>query len=292
MAEKDDWLDELAEVREQEGEEYDAGSEHPAETEEEVAAEPEQAEPAEPEPAEQTVPLATMLETRNKLQARIDGLEGNNKDLLEKFTLLSEKIAQREEKAAQVPEPDYLDDPKAYIDHSKQSLAEKLRSVEEQVAAANEKTQEASEAITQQQQVQAIQSAAGAMEAKFAEGHEDYWNALAHIREVRSTQLKMAFPEASDAQITEHLAGEEFATAAQLIQQNRNPAEYAYEYAKTIGYTASTATTSQTTDEDIETKKELAQGLGGSGEDQGPDVGALADMDMPEFHQAMKEMFG
>ncbi len=295
----DDWLDELARVREAEGEEYEAGGEHPAEAEGEE--EPPKEEPKqqeEPKAADddghdEKVPLRTLLEARNKLQARIDNLEGTNKQLLEKMQILASRIEERQEAEPEKQAPDYLDDPKAYIDHTQQTVVDKLRSFEEQLSKANKATEQTHEQITQQQQVQAVQQAASAMEQTFAEKNPDYWDALAHIRNVRTRQLKMAFPDADDSQIAQHIAGEEFMTAAQLMQNNRNPSEYAYQYAKTIGYTPPKPDDGKTdSQEDLDAKREAAQGLGGSGEDQGVDVEALAEMDMPEFHQAMKEMFG
>ncbi len=242
------------------------------------------------------VPLATLEDERGKFQARLAGQDSQIQNLstqLQGMQGLAEEIRTlRDAKAAKpdVKEPDYLEDPKAYIDHQASSTLDQLRSVEQSIETATEAVGAQGQVLNQQNQVQAIQTMAGAAEEAFAKDTPDYWEALAFYRDKRTEQLTMAFPQATPGQLQEHIRAEEFSTSATILQQGRSPAEYAYKFAKTLGYTEADPAAPGKTAEELEEAKLAAQGLGPSG--GAPGLDNLLDMGKDEFDQAMAEVFG
>jgi hypothetical protein len=289
MAEAEqNWIDELAAARD---DEQDTGEEHPAEQEPQEALEAKAPEPEK----DDHVPLATFIEQRNKLTAKIDALEQQlqQRPDASKIEGLREQIealrAERQAQKEQQPPPDYLDDPKAYIDHTTKSVVEQLQALGNQVKESQETQAQTKEQLQQQQQIQSIIQAAGAAEAAFAERTADYWDALEHLRQVRRGQLQLAAPEATAEQLEQAIRAEEFQTAAGLLTRGMNPAEYAYNFAKTLGYTGKQAEGQET--DDMAERREQAQGMGGSGMSRG-DLEQMLEMNQDEFDQAMKETFG
>jgi len=299
--ENDSWVDDLAEARDGE---VDSGEEHPADPPAEAAAEPAaepEAEAAAPEAEaeageERQVPLATFLDERNKLTAKIDILEqrlSQTTGNLDKLNGLQEQLEALREERAKKPAPDYLEDPKAYIDHSNEGVVQQLQAIGDQVKESQEVQGQTKQELENQQQTQNIMSAAGSAEAAFAEKTPDYWDALDYLRNVRRGQMKILAPEATPMQIDQAMRTEEFQTAAGMLTNGRNPAEYAYQYAKSVGYTGKKEEIPAKEAEDMADARENAQGLGNAGAalPQG-DLENLMDMDNDEFDQALKEMFG
>jgi DNA repair exonuclease SbcCD ATPase subunit len=244
--------------------------------------------------------LAALTEERNKLNARIQGLESQLNQMSDensKFKALEEQIRSLRESKQQpaAPPPDYLDDPKAYVDHQAKSVVDELRSVKDQVSEVVQAGETTKEQLQQQTQIQQLQSMAGAAEENFAKTTPDYWEALEHMRTVRVQQLKLMFPDATDAQVQQHIRGEEFQAAATCLQRNVNPAEYAYSYAKSVGYQPAAkedAEKATAEAEDLAARKDLAESLGSGGSANDADLENLVDLNNAEFDAAMKEMFG
>ena len=131
---------------------------------------------------------------------------------------------------------------------------------------------------------------AAAGEESFVKDKPDYWEALEYARGKRADQLRMAFPDADNAQLAEHIRSEEFATAAQILQQGRNPAEFAYNYAASLGYTAGQQESPVSkTQQELEAEKQNAQGLGSPGTSS--ELDNLLNSAPDEFEQALKEAF-
>jgi hypothetical protein len=293
------WIDELAAAREVEDND---GAEQPAEAEGNPepalsdaagggAEEPPPAAEAEADDSRQ-IPLASHIEERNKLNAKIDVLEqqiNNQGTTISQLRALEDQLRDlKAEREAPPPAPDYLDDPKAYVDHRSQTVVEKLQAIGDQVKGLEE-TQETLTSTQQQQQAAvAITQAAGVASAEFAKDNPDYWQALEHMRQVRQQQLRMAAPQATEAQVQQQIQAEEFNAAAHILQQGGNPAQYAYDMAKTFGYTAKPA---EQDSQDLREKREQARGMGGSGTPTG-ELDQLLNKSSDEFEQAMSEMFG
>lgn len=312
-ADDTNWLDELAQTRDNEPD--DLAGEHPADSEQtetdesQASAGAEQTESKDDDAGQadaqerakqdeqRTVPLATMLEERNRLTSKIDLLEqriAQQNDSLEKLRSLESDLRALKEQRDQVVEqaPDYLDDPKGYVDHTAKSVAQQLKELGDQTKKLSE-TQELTQKQQQQMaQVQQLATAMSTQEQEFAQKNKDYWDALEHYRNVRRQHMKLTFPQAQPHQIEQALQAEEFQTGAAVLQQGRNPAEYAYEMAKTLGYTRQKPEQEAEANAEMAANREKAQGLGSSGRSAGGDIEDLMSKSADEFDQAMKEMFG
>jgi hypothetical protein len=129
--------------------------------------------------------------------------------------------------------------------------------------------------------VQHIQS----QEAAFSKATPDYADALTHVRTIRTSQLKMLFPQASDAQISQQLAREEFGAAQQVAQAGGNVAEFAYNYAKTFGYQPKQGEDKSEKKPDKSAARSLGGGGGATSIEEGDEGGS-------EFKTALAERFG
>lgn len=267
----------------------------PTEPAAEPAAEPEVVEkPAEPakepdkpaeKPRQDTVPHAALHEAREQnkqLRAKITELEGQPKLTTEDAALLRELREARKAQAEKEAEPDFLADPKGYVDTKVTTALKKLEKLEE----TGKKTEEQQ---TQQQQAQArynqVVTGIAQGEAAFVPTVPDYTEAVTHARTTRQQQLQMLHPEATPEQITQHIAFEELTAAQQLLAAGKNPAEFAYNYAKTLGYQPKATPKPQEKPD-----KDAARTLGAGGGDA-PEADDEGEDAMPEFTAALMERF-
>lgn len=245
------------------------------------APEPEPAKPTEVQESpkkQDTVPHAALHEAREQnkaLRAQIAALEAQPKLTSEDAELLKELRANRA--AAQTKEPDFLEDPKGYVDTKFQAALKKLEATEQT-------TTQTREQLAQQHQLQQLVTTVQSHEAAFVKTTPDYQDALNHVRTIRMDQLKLFFPQATDAQIGQQLMQEEIQAAAQALQAGVNPAETVYRYAKTLGYQPK-AVKGQ-----VQPDRSAAMTLG-SGGGAGSDVSETEDT-IPELTMALKERFG
>jgi hypothetical protein len=215
----------------------------PSETPAEPAAPSSDPAPAasEPQPAAAAAapaaPKDSPEDVQRKLGAALHETRTENKTLKQTVAQLTSRL-EALEKAGQPkdpqqpqepPEPDFLADPKGYVDQKVQAALAKLDKAEKT-------TQETAEQVKQREANEAVLRATQSAEAQFYSQTPDYPEALQHIRGVRTQQLQELFPEATTEQINNHIAYEERETAKMLVSQNRNPAEFAYKMAKTLGY--------------------------------------------------------
>lgn len=236
---------------------------------------------AETPAAEHTVPVATLVGERREWTAE-------KNDLLQRLARL-EPIADdlrqmRADKAeADKPaEPDYLEDPKGYIDHDKRDIAAQLKSMGESV--------QQNAAITEQQAaITNMQGHIAGLEENYAREHKDYWDALEYYRAIRRTQLGELVPDANPGQVEQRIKLEELNVGAQIVQAGRNPSEYVYFLAKSMGYNPPEA--DPKLDQGKEGEKPDAEGLGSAG-DTSTALDNLMDLETDEFDEAMGEMFG
>lgn len=242
---------------------------------------------------ERLVPLAALQESREHIKAlktQITELEKRPWLSTEDADLLKDLKAQR--KAVQEPKtPEFLDDPKGYIDAKEKQFQEAVKKL-------SESDTKRAEAEQQQQQLQQLIGTVSAHESAFVAKTPDYQEALSHMRTVRSNQLRMLFPQANDQQIQAQIGREELAGAHQILQSGGNPAEFAYNYAKTLGYTPKQAQTAAITaalgngaaqpEQQEKPDKDAVRTLGGGGGAEGDEA---PEDPMPEFTQAIKEKF-
>lgn len=219
------------------------------------------------------------------MRAKIAELEAIPRLTVEQQKLLDKLNAK--EAAAEAPkDPDFLEDPKGYVDTNLSKAQAALKKLEDSDKA---RTQ----VQAQQQQFQQLVANVANSETEFVKSSPDYYEAINHMRAVRSEQLKLIYPQATQQQILQEIGREEIGTAARVLQAGGNPAEWGYRYAKTLGYVpkakvAAAAATAATPPPD----KDAVRTLGGSG---GDTPGHAEDTDaegMPELQAALQERFG
>jgi hypothetical protein len=243
--------------------------------------------------AERTVPLATLLEERKRLQAQLD----EERARAARFERLEAELrAMREQKPPApkeelpAPEPEYLEDPKGYVDHKVQVAVQALKGIES-------KASEAQQLAQQQAMVTQVRTALAATEAEFVAKTPDYFDALAHLRQTREAQLRLIYPDAPAAALRQAIDREELQMGAALLQSGRNPSEMAYNYAKTLGYQPRPAQNQQQPGADQaqqQQQRRRLQGMGGQQAGAGPvdsELERLMAGDADEFDQAMSELF-
>jgi hypothetical protein len=162
-----------------------------------------------PEPKHEVIPLARYLEDKKALQARIAELEAKTAPA----------------KPAEAAPVDFMEDPKGYVDQTVKGAVSKAAALETEL-----------QSLREQQQINALVNEAGQAEAAFAKEHADYQAALDHVRSTRMAQLRLMDNEATEAQLQQVIAREEIMGIAAAKQRGINPAELAYNYAKTLGY--------------------------------------------------------
>ena len=209
-----------------------------AETKVEPAVEPEvkdKVDAAKPEDkAEKVVPLKALQEEREaakELKRQIAELQAQPKLSDEDKQLLAELKAA---KAAKPKDVDFMDDPKGYVDAN-------VKKALEAVEAANKKAEAADTAVNQQRQIQALMTAVSTHETAFVARTPDYYQALDHVRAVRASQMRLMDSTLTDQQVSQSIAQEEMMAANHLIAKGADPCNFAYEYAKTLGYTPKVA---------------------------------------------------
>lgn len=168
--------------------------------------------------AAKVIPLAAHLEERSRWKTEL--------------ATLQERLAKLETPAKPpAPEPDFIEDPKGYVDAKTAKALDALKAVEQKL----EPVQQA----TEQQQFLAT---VARVESEFVGHTPDYYEALAHVRQVRIAQLAELYPQATQEQIGQQIVAEEVQVARSLMAQGRNPSETLYRLAKTYGYAPKAAT--------------------------------------------------
>lgn len=184
----------------------------------------------EPEKKQETVPLAKYLEERNKLRAELESRDLTLKQFEAKLAALEAKTN------PPPPEPDFIENPKEYVDHKVQAALKGIEEANKKADESGKKAQEIAAQNEQQAQMQRIMGVVKNHEAQFVAANPDYYDALTHIRNVRTFQLQELQPGITQEQINETITREETMLAAQLVMQGRNPSEVAYKLAHQYGY--------------------------------------------------------
>lgn len=233
-----------------------------------------------------TVPQGALHEARAQvkaLKAQLAALDAQPKLTPEDAALLRELREQKAANGARVAEPpDFLADPKGYVDAQ-------VKTARDQAEAARKEGEEAKRAAEEQRTRQEVFRNTATAEAQFMQTAPDYPQALEHIRAVHRQQLAIAHPEATPEQIAAHMAYVEMQTATNMLAQGRNPAQYAYEVAKTWGYKPAARGNAQTANAP-RVDREAARSLGSGGADGGDDGGDGID-GIQEFTAARRERF-
>lgn len=178
-------------------------------------------------------------------------------------------------------DPDFLADPKGYVDAQQKKIGDAVKKLEDQ-------TKEQADQSKAQQALQGLINATAQAEATFVEQNPDYADALTHVRAVRTDQLRMIHPDATDEQIRGAVAQEELAIAHQVLTRKGNPAEFIYGFAKTMGYTKKAAAAAPAARRPVDKDAARTMGSGGAADDA-PESDAGSGM--PELMQAVQERF-
>lgn len=164
--------------------------------------------------------------------AAIERLLAQNEALTAKFEALAAQVSA---KPAPPPEevPDENLDPLGAILH-------KLNSVNGQVAALETKLSTEQQNNLMRQQFEAFTGSVNTAKAAFEATTPDFKEAYAHIRNLRTEDLRAA--GASDAEIPKILLQDELQLAQTAIARGKNPAAEMYAMAKRYGYAPSKTT--------------------------------------------------
>lgn len=238
------------------------------------------------------VPLSELIEERRKRQE----LESR----LKKYDTLWERleaIEKAKEEESKPQAPDYDEDPVGHLRHQQEQIAAQVNEVAQT-------TQQQREQAQQAQQIIQMQAAVTTTEQQFAKQHDDYYDAINHLRTVMRRQaepMMVAQGITDPAQQAQLLQRQEAQAAMHWLQAGVNPAEYAYNYAKTVGYTpvdksvdkSGVSRETSGDDEMARAEKGLKAAKGsGSGGSKKVDKGFVDTAEISEFNAAMDEMFG
>lgn len=229
----DELLDSLDEVIDAPKDEQEAPEKEPEQVEE-PAKEPEakkeepKADPK-PEPKQEprTIPLAAHLEERRKLEAKLEQQEQARRALEERLAKLENPPKAPE------PDPDYNEDPKAYVDTKVQRA---LKALEETTGKKVEEVGKTAEQVAQEARYTRFMQDLTQTEAQFVQATPDYYDALAHLRNLRVQEIKLFKPDITQDELNQAIVREEMAFAQQMFSQGKNPHQFAYAIAQARGY--------------------------------------------------------
>lgn len=182
---------------------------------------------------DKVIPVAAHAAERAQWKQERKALEAKLAELEQQLTQLKSPP-----QAAEPPQPPpaFEQDPKGYVEHTVQSRVqaalEQLEGVKKQVETGQKTAEEARAEAQELQLTIALQTT----EAEFKAQHPDYYDALAHLRQLRLNELSILHPQASQEEILAFMMQEERALARNLMLTGRNPHEAAYKLAETRGY--------------------------------------------------------
>lgn len=228
MDEKDTEFDQLREESRQAPPPVDGAVSSPAPPDTQTppsSKEPEKKEAGSPDlDLKNWVPLAAHLEEK-KARQRLDKLVAETQ---EKYVRLEERFKLQNERATVAPEiPDRAQDPVGYLEYQ-------TREAKELATKAQEPVKRLTERLDSFEQNQRLATHVGAVENDFATKQPDYWNAVEHIRKIRTTQYVLAGLD--EAQQAHALNADTNAWIMALLHSGKNPAEATFELAKAYGY--------------------------------------------------------
>lgn len=182
---------------------------------------------------QQTVPHQALHQEREKnkeLRRQLEELKAQALTPEDRAALAALRQQQQQAKEPpkeEDPEPEFLKDPKAWAAWNTRKGIREARAEQER---------KESEAKAHQEEIQTVINRTSASEQAFVQSTPDYPQALEHVRKVRMQQIRLVNDSLTDQQIINQIMLEEIALAQQVLKSNKDPAAFAYNYAKTIGY--------------------------------------------------------
>lgn len=228
------------------------------------------------------VPVAALTQERERWQTKYKELEAKFARYDQIESRLQQFYEERKKEQEASAAPKYEDDPAAYFRHQQEQLAKRT----EELA----KRQEAQEQHTQRDaQVRALTTQIRAAETQFVAEKQDYYDALKVVRDRELQRLKMFGLD--DAQALQALEAGEIQTAAWLLQNGRNPAQYVYELAGFYGY-QSAGGKQKDAEKELDQLENKMKAAGSLGSGSPPKVDDIVNRPQTEFDAVLKEMFG
>ena len=224
------------------------------------------------------VPLPELQAERKKRQAA----EADAAEQREKFARVDERLNLLSEKL-KTPETSYDEDPGTYLREQGEKTQGSVSQLQDQIKQFTEQGE-----VHQQQNnlVQAVTSS----EMAFRQEHNDYDDAIKHLRAGRDREFQ-AMGITDSAQREQALTQDAMQLAHIALQNGTSPAEMAYKIAQERGYQIPAKSTKGDDKlASIEKGQEKSKSLSNAGgsEERIPDAEALANMDDREFDEAMK----
>ena len=227
---------------------------------------------------------------REKLKERDDEMKALKDQIQQMQVQMAEQKGRQDammqpEPVDSDPEPDALLDPEEHT-------AWKLRQYEQKMQEMTDKQQEQQALLEYQRDLQAVQS----LEAQYESSNSDvnYRDAENFVREREKRMLKIQHPQATDAQIDEHIAQQKMALFKQMAAQGQNATEVIVQMAKEAGFTSEITQKKQPNFEAIKrNQKKNASLIGGSDatRERGVTPEQLLSMSMNELISGGADMF-
>jgi hypothetical protein len=248
---------------------------------------------AEEKPAD-TVPLAKFLRVQAELKEQLGKGELTIGEMRKELDELKAKLPKPEAP----PDPDFVENPKGYVDAKLNGVLEKIAAANKTAEESGKKAEATATQAAEQVQVQAFMADLQSEEATFMQTAPDYYDALTHLRNIRTAQLKEFNPDITPEQISMTIRREEIGMAVQLKRAGRNATQVAYNIAKLHGYvpkaaahTPSPSPSPTAALPDVPNKRlPPEQTLGSGSAPADPDVYQPGETD--PFDTAMQSLFG
>lgn len=185
------------------------------------------------------------------LNGALREVRGENKELKQALAKQQEQFAALQKqiealsnppKAGEVEEePDFLADPKVYVDKNLAKAKAEATRAQEAVKKLEDGETARAEQAKKQAEMQEQWNEVITKETEFATTTPDYQDAINYVRNLRMQAFTAEYEAINDraptqAEISKALTTQEIQGALTLQQKGKNPAQWYYNYAKSLGY--------------------------------------------------------
>jgi hypothetical protein len=178
-----------------------------------------------------SVPLAKFLDERAKFKAEIEQRDLTLKQMQARMDEWEKKHAPKPE-----AEPDFVDDPQGYVDTKLSKVLSTLEETRKTATEQGTKAEATAREARETAEIHGFMQNLAQHEAAYVAKNPDYYDALAHVRQIRAYQLEQFEPGITPEKINEIIRREELALAVNLARAGRDPVATAHELARRYGY--------------------------------------------------------
>ncbi len=201
-----------------------------------AAAQPDATPPIDPATIVPSAPVAApapaALDPVAEMRAMLAAEQARRSDVEDKFTKLSEQLQSVLKQQTVVQAPDEVTDPLGAMMHQLKAVTDNVSTLKQQL----EQEQLKSDA---QKQYEQFSHSINNIKTEYMKGVPDFQSAYAHLRAVRTEDLRnYGVPE---SQIQQILLQDEVAVAQAALSKGQNPADIIYKTAQRHGYSAKAA---------------------------------------------------